>query len=467
MVLFELDFIIFSPVFAHIPSLTVKLISEMEKKLKVRKFADLKTTRKTGKSIIKPYDPKTHTEIFKKQFMSRILDLERQLTDAKEEYKKNLDLNANVKNILERKRINHEDRLLTLMSFSTVVSLYSRFLDEREQNAKFNLADPLDDTSKLQESVELIEERNRKLEEMLDDDITQLRNNLEQDRAYLCELKNDNLCRTNNYKYRKLRSKQALIELAKQPSLKLTKIEPIREISSNDVFSNDALSYEVKNMKENALHNEYAQIQEMQKKISEIEKKHNDFLIKSMQDFSPKAEKIAQLRNKLHEVTKISLAYEKNLRETMILAHNYGELRNVTSQARRYDSMTSFIKARIERATNDINERQEKYDENKVMYKKRIKLADKRKKSVANKNAENEELESQMKKRMTEVDILENQLFETEMKINLALKAAQSRNNMSQLKNKYIPDYSQNPRIEEMQKIMQLVAINKDDIQAQ
>ena len=407
--------------------------------------------------VIEKYDSSKLEERFRNEFMANITKLENQIEKVKLENQRLEDSLVCDQMEIDERKARIEDRTIGLVSFSTLIRFYSRFLDTREADAKVKLSDPLDDLDRVAAVVDKLEATVTEMEDLTHDDmIEELEKMLFDEETAVTEIESHNAFLRNSMTLR--RARMPMIRLA----IKGKKRPPKRAAEEEDLlpFAFEAGAAFQKRIDTGS----YARLKKRQDELREkeaalrmAEEKRNSYLIEETARWRMKAADLAVLKQKLHELAEVIANVEKE--EKAVAELKTHEMEKDYEEGCQQEKIRAVrrIKERIEKDKEQIREMNQKVSDLTVLARKKEKLFKKKRAKLDALVKEVERLEAGREDKEREISLLEQKLLLTEMMLNQQLKEAQAMSGYVLPPEVFEMKNGLSPRIDEMRKVIELV----------
>ena len=433
----------------------------MKTSVHFRKFSEIRKAPARKKAAIKPYDSSKLEEKFKKEYMTTITALEEQIAAAKEEIERIKDKIEMDKLEIDERKACLEDRTIGLVSFSTLVRFYSRFLDSREFDAKIKMSDPIDDISLMEQFVEKLEACASEMESQLkDDDFDELETILADETREVERMENENLAARCSIEVRQLALplRQACVEL-KRTELKPVEIPApeLETITVSDIEARVEASYY------NALRKRQDALRDTEAQLSIAEETRTEFLATEAAKWRKKVDIMEMLMDDLDSTMKMTAEIDTLQKEVDRM--KFEELKDSDAEGSRQADIAALrrIQRRIQEKKKEMEELKQKMKDMKIIQKKKVKIFGKRRAKLDELVKEIDAMEQAREDKEREISVLEDKLLLTEMLLNQNLREAQSMSNYVLPSTVYEMKNGLSPRIEEMKKIIDLVAVTRPE----
>ncbi|OHT09123.1 hypothetical protein TRFO_22132 [Tritrichomonas foetus] len=444
-------------------SIKLPLNGQKNMELHYRRFKDLRNPISKKKGRIEPYDSSQLAEKFKKEFLVNIDKLEKEIQQVIDQNQSIIDHNRVEQDIIDARKMKLEDRMIALLSFNTVILLYSRFLDSRQMDAKGHLSDPLDDLDSLEAQIvndeNLIQELAAQLEQ---EDTNVLEASVKNEQNEFDDYSLKQTLRKHQLRFKKLEIERQLKELPKEPKLEQRKLYYI----NHSELPNDEAYYQ-KIAEHCALINYANLIQKeanLRKKHADIaiaEERYNKFFAEHNKMWRKKYDKLDELAENYHEISDLRVQIDAVLMDNAKLRFKSARQNDGMYPERREEAFIECLRQASERRLAEISQAKEKIDEMNVILRKRKRHAQKRDKNLDILQKQIDEATRQKDEYEAKVIGIENSVLQMQMK----LKECQTLSDYAPPLEVFNEKGKTIPRLEEISKVLEIVAIDKTENQ--
>ena len=421
------------------------------------RFAEMRKATARSPVVIEKYDSSKLEERFQQEFLSTITALEKQIERVKLENQRLEESLVCDRMDIEERKARIEDRTIGLVSFSTLIRFYSRFLDTREEDAKVKMSDPIDDLDLVTEYVEKLEAAAAEMEDIARDELgPELERMIFDEEVVVTHIESWNAFRRNSITLK--RASFPLIRAALKGRKHVVREEVVEDDAAPLGFP-AAAGYQkrIDNGPYAKLKKRQDALREKEASLRMAEEKRNAYLIEETARWRAKANHLSSLKQQMEEVAALVCSVEQE--EKAVDAIKTEEMLNDWEEGCEKEKIRGVrrIKARIEHNKAQIEEMNKKISDMNVMSRKKEKLFKKKRAKLDALVKEIDRMEAGREDKEREISLLEQRLLLTEMLLNQQLKEAQSMSGYVLPPKVFEMKNGLSPRVDEMRKVIELV----------
>lgn len=343
-----------------------------------------------------------------------------------------------------------EDRMIGILSFTTTIELYKRFLDERYINANQVLTMPAESLVSMENYIEKLESYIKQIGENAGNLTTSdLEFTISREELDVETMEAQNTARSALLQLRKAQQikPQAQIPIILERKLDSDEEPPVFDF--NDVYIDEEMFTRLKKRQVN--------FDDSISKLEESETTSNNKTRASQLKYRAKTRQIKDLRNRLIENEKIRLDISDEIVQISDLRQTLCEVQDELGKAKRNKDFLSLLEKLNQADAKDLASYKAKIEERKLYSRKRKHQYKKHKAAVDDYKAEVDKAQEEYDAYEASVIELENQIHEAEMNINSVLKHTQYQ--YAELNENSIieTDTSHISKLDELQKMVSLV----------
>lgn len=317
-----------------------------------------------------------------------------------------------------------EDKAIGILTFTTSIELYRRFLDEREQNARQLLCDPIDDPSAIEDVVNRIEASLKYLgcdvSSTINDDIEV--SNMQEDMEVQA-LENENLSRRMQYLLRRaLLDTPPFVEQVQRITY-----EGEADREETDKARMELAQAELKRANDlNALSDELQKrLEDLHEKLEAMEEEADAQLLAARSKYMEKEKIIEDLRSKVGERDELLLSINSMNEKIGKLKLELAAARDQRGDLNRGHALLQRRKDLCEFDQQQNQSRIQKMEDRKKFARKRRHNNKKRVEDLKVTEKEVEEFQQQCDEYLDSILAIEDESHEVEVQLNAQLKEAQ------------------------------------------
>jgi hypothetical protein len=431
--------------------------------LSIRSFRRIQTAAKADKGTIKRYNRSHLEESFKKTFLAHVTQLEEDIATAKQT---NIDLAAALikdRVVLDERAVQLDDRTIGLMSFSSVVSFYVRYLEMRQAAASFKLIDPLDDLENYERLVKCLEDSCDSLQSAVElTDLEEYQASVLAEDEEATSLQEQVDLRRANLRYRQVWVKNWAKGVSKEPLLKLRPTVRL-EIGSSPMAQFTELPKRIQSATFSKPSPGLAEYQDKETAVRLSEDRAVEFMTKLTSRWRDTERHLQYLSSELHSAAELRLQideWSRKLGELRISVMKTGEAEAANRKKIAY--LRNFRKNVAEKQREN-EEHMKRVTDYQVLQRKKTRQMKHRREKMAQTEQWMVITEKEKAQKDADVGKMERAVVELEIQLNEKLLEGQAISRRLKQLEEVDGKTATAVRIEEMAKVMELVAIDRTE----